>query len=71
MAADLAAKAMEGSAKMVLESGEHPIQLANNVCSPGGSTIEGVSVENKGNKDAQILPKNSLKSLFCMCIFLI
>lgn len=42
MAADLAAKAMEGSAKMVLESGEHPIQLANNVCSPGGSTIEGV-----------------------------
>ena len=38
----LAAKAMEGSAKMVLECPDHPIQLANNVCSPGGSTIEGV-----------------------------
>ena len=42
VAVQLAAKTMEGSAKMVQESGEHPIQLANNVCSPGGTTIEGV-----------------------------
>ena len=42
VAASLAAKTMEGSAKMVLECDEHPLQLANNVCSPGGTTIEGV-----------------------------
>ena len=42
VAVSMAAKTMEGSAKMVLEGEEHPIQLANNVCSPGGTTIEGV-----------------------------
>lgn len=42
VAVELAAKTMEGSARMVLESKEHPIQLANNVCSPGGTTVEGV-----------------------------
>ena len=42
VAASLAAKTMEGSAKMMLESNDHPMQLANNVCSPGGTTIEGV-----------------------------
>eukprot|EP00116_Pleurobrachia_bachei_P012689 sb/3472951/ len=47
VAQNLAAKTMEGSAKMVLEGGEHPIQLANNVCSPGGTTIEGVYTLNR------------------------
>jgi pyrroline-5-carboxylate reductase len=42
VAESLAAKTMEGSAKMVLQSDEHPMQLASNVCSPGGTTIEGV-----------------------------
>lgn len=42
VATSLAAQTMQGSAKMVLESEEHPIELANNVCSPGGTTIEGV-----------------------------
>lgn len=38
----IAAQTVYGSAKMILESDEHPYKLIDNVCSPGGTTIEGI-----------------------------
>ena len=47
-AQQIAAQAVLGSAKLVLESGRHPGQLKDEMCSPFGSTIRGVAVLEKG-----------------------
>ena len=52
---EFAAQAVYGSAKMVLETGKHPGELKDMVCSPAGTTIEAVRIlEKKGFRSAVI-----------------
>lgn len=50
---EFAAQAVLGSAKLLLETGKHPGELKDMVCSPGGTTIQAVKVlEEKGMRAA-------------------
>ncbi len=51
----MAAQAVMGSAKLMLESGEHPGVLKDKICSRGGTTIESVlSLEKSGFRNSVI-----------------
>ena len=50
---EFAAQGILGSAKLLLETGKHPGELKDMVCSPAGSTIQAVRVlEEKGFRGA-------------------
>lgn len=53
-ALQVAAGTVLGSAKMILESDEHPWALVDQVCSPGGTTIEGVAALQKGSFESLV-----------------
>jgi pyrroline-5-carboxylate reductase len=55
LALELAAQTVYGSAKMVLETGEHPGKLRDMVTSPGGTTIEGLHALEKGKLRATLM----------------
>jgi pyrroline-5-carboxylate reductase len=53
VAAELIVQTAVGSAKMLRESGEHPVQLREAVTSPGGTTIAAIrELENHGVRAA-------------------
>ncbi|XP_041361451.1 pyrroline-5-carboxylate reductase 1, mitochondrial-like [Gigantopelta aegis] len=55
LAIRFAAQALMGAGKMVLETGKHPGQLKDEVCSPGGTTIAAVhKLEKAGFRGALI-----------------
>ena len=55
LALELAAQTVYGSAKMVLETKEHPGKLRDMVTSPGGTTIEGLHALEKGKLRAVLM----------------
>ncbi|XP_078542772.1 pyrroline-5-carboxylate reductase 3 [Lissotriton helveticus] len=51
----IAAQTLLGAAKMILETGEHPAKLRNDVCTPGGTTIHALHELEKGGLRATVM----------------
>ena len=57
-----ASQMMLGSAKLLMESGKHPGELKDSVCSPGGTTIAGVHALEEGSFRASAM--NAVKQAY-------
>lgn len=55
MSIELAAQTVMGTAKMILEMGQHPAVLKDAIASPGGTTIEGLRELEKGALRAALM----------------
>ena len=51
---DIACQVVMGSAKLASSSNEHPAELIDSICSPGGTTIEGVLSLQKNGFEAVV-----------------
>lgn len=55
LALEYAAQMLKGSAELLLQTGEHPASLKDRVCSPAGSTIQGVRRLEQGAFRASVM----------------
>jgi len=62
LALNIAAAAAAGSAKTLGQSSAHPWELIDQVCSPGGTTIEGISALQAGGFET------ALSNAVCACV---
>lgn len=55
LATRFAAQTLLGSAHMVRHSKDHPIELRDKVCSPGGTTIHGIHALEKSSFNSAVM----------------
>ncbi|XP_049621548.1 pyrroline-5-carboxylate reductase 3 [Suncus etruscus] len=51
----IAAQTLLGTARMLLQGGQHPAQLRTDVCTPGGTTIHGLHALERGGLRAAVM----------------